>query len=69
MGQSLPAELDALIFRGSCTRGDVCESWWFLLELAESPLSEAQASALCDVLGISQAERDAALQRARGGSN
>lgn len=66
MSQSLPVELDALIWRGSCLRGDAEESWEFLLELAESQLSDAQASALCDLLGISDAERDAALQRARG---
>lgn len=66
VSQALPLELDALIFRGNCTRGDADESWCFLLELAESQLSDAQASALCDLLGISDAERDAARQRARG---
>lgn len=66
MSQALPVELDALIFQGSVTRGDCDASFSFLLELAGSQLSDAQASALCDLLGISDAERDAALQRARG---
>jgi hypothetical protein len=66
VSQTLPLVLDALIFRGNCARGEVSGSWEFLLELAESPLSDEQASALCDVLGISDAERDAAVQRARG---
>lgn len=66
VSQSLPIELDALIFRGCVTRGDAGESWEFLLDLAGSQLSDDQASALCDLLGISDAERDAAVQRSRG---
>lgn len=70
MSQSLPTELDALIFRGCCLRGQETEAWQFLLELAEytvrGEVTEAQAAALCDMLGLSQDEHAIAVERARG---
>lgn len=68
MSQTLPAELDALFYQGTLVRGGEREAWEFLLELAEytvrGEVSYAQAAALCDMLGISHDEHDAAIRRA-----
>lgn len=69
MSQTLPTELDALLFRGQLVRGGEWEAWDFLLELAEftvrGEVSPAQAAALCDMLGLSHEEHAAAILRAR----
>jgi hypothetical protein len=69
MSQTLPTELDALLFRGELVRGGDYEQWQFMLELAEytvrGDVSPAQASALCDMLGLSHDEHEAAVRRAQ----
>lgn len=70
MSQSLSAPLDSLLFKGQLAAvGDV-NRWQFLLELAEytvrGEVSESQAAALCDMLGLGAADHAAAVERARG---
>lgn len=68
MSQALPAELDGLIFRGFCIRGDPHDEWGFLLELAEftarGEVTATQAAAIRDILGLDADEHAAAVERA-----
>jgi hypothetical protein len=69
MSQTLPTELDGLLYRAHVARGDTDETWAFLLELAEytarGEVTETQARAFCDMVGISHAEHAATVKRAR----
>lgn len=70
MSQSLPIELDALIFRGQLGAADDGEFAWEIAEnVASGGLTEPQARALSGLLGVGPASFDVALQRARGADN
>ncbi len=69
MSQTLPTELDALIYRGLMLPADDDDPWVFLLELAKCTVrrevTDAQAHALCEMVGLSPADHAAAVERVR----
>lgn len=68
MSQTLPIELDGLVFRGTAARGAVPDEQIFLMEVAEATVSglvtEQQSAVLCALLGLGEADRRAAIRRA-----
>jgi hypothetical protein len=56
MSQTLPTELDTLVYRGLLLPAEEDDPLEFLRELAEctarGEVTEAQAAALCDMLGV-----------------
>lgn len=70
---ALPNALDALVHRGQAERTDVRESFEYVLEVAEycalGYVTDAQARALCQMLGFGRGEFDAALASIRASVN
>lgn len=69
MSQTLPTELDTFVYRGLLLPGDEDDPLVFLQELAESTVrgevSDAQALALCNMVGLGPGDHAAAVARAR----
>lgn len=73
MSQSLPTELDTLIYRGLLLPGAEDDPRAFAGELAEyaarGEITLQQAAALCDIVGLGSADLAVAYERARGAIN